>query len=56
MVRTSGDAAALGGAVRDVVRRAAPHLPVFDMRPLEEYVWESRATQRFTMPVSACMA
>jgi putative ABC transport system permease protein len=59
MIRADGDAAALGSAVRAAVRKASPHLPVFDMRPLDDYVARSRATERFTIVLAtafACLA
>jgi hypothetical protein len=56
MVRTDGDATALAGAIRELVHEAGPQLPVFDMRPLSDYVSESRATQRFTMILAAAFA
>jgi predicted permease len=56
MVRTDGDPAALGAAVREVVRKMGPQVPVFDMRPLAEYVSISRATQRFTMLLAGAFA
>ena len=56
MVRTDGDAAALGTAVRAIVRTASPHLPVFDMRPLDDYVARSRAMQRFTIVLAGAFA
>jgi predicted permease len=56
VVRADGDPAALAPAVRDVVHRASPSLPVFDVRPLSVYVAGSRATQRFTMVLAAAFA
>lgn len=56
VLRTDGDPAAWGGAVRAVVAQTAPQLPVFDMRPLGDYVRTSRATARFTMLVAGGFA
>jgi predicted permease len=56
VVRADTDPVALAAAVRDVVRKAGPHLPVFDVRPLGDYVSESRATQRFTIVLAAGFA
>jgi predicted permease len=56
MIRADGDAASLAAAVRNVVRKADPHLPVFDVRPLADYVSASRATQRFTMVLAGAFA
>ncbi|HEV3483884.1 MAG TPA: FtsX-like permease family protein, partial [Vicinamibacterales bacterium] len=56
MIRADGDAAALGAAVRETVRKLAPHAPVFDMRPLQDYVAASRAPQRFTIVLAAAFA
>jgi putative ABC transport system permease protein len=56
MIRADGDASALGAAVRAAARTASPHLPVFDMHPLDEYVSASRATERFTIVLAAAFA
>jgi putative ABC transport system permease protein len=56
MIRADGDAASLGAAVREAVRKANAQLPVFDMRPLDDYVARSRAMQRFTLVLAAAFA
>lgn len=56
VVRTTGDPAALAGAARQAVARLDPLLPVYDMRPLEEYLVGARAAQRFTTIVAAAFA
>jgi predicted permease len=56
LVRVEGEPAAAGAAIRDVVRKSAPHVPVFDMRPLADYVSDARATQRFTILLAGAFA
>jgi predicted permease len=56
VVRTSGDPSELAAAVRRVVNTLDPLLPVYDMRPLAEYVVGARAAHRFTMILAATFA
>jgi predicted permease len=56
LLRTSGDPAALGGAVRAIVRELDPALPVFGIEPLRETVAGSLAQRRFTMMVLGSFA
>jgi putative ABC transport system permease protein len=56
VLRTTGDPAALSGPVREVIRRLDPQLPVYDMRPAEEYLVAARSAQRFTMLLGASFA
>jgi predicted lysophospholipase L1 biosynthesis ABC-type transport system permease subunit len=56
LVRTTGDAAALASPVRQRVAAIDPQLPVYDIRPLREYVESARAAQRFTMLLAAIFA
>ena len=56
IVRTTGDAAALSAAVRQVVATLDPTLPVYDLRPLDDYVVSARAAQRFTTIIAATFA
>jgi ABC-type antimicrobial peptide transport system permease subunit len=56
VVRSAGDPAALSPAVRDLVGRMSPQLPVFDVRPLADYVSDARATQRFTVLLAGAFA
>jgi putative ABC transport system permease protein len=57
LVKTNeDDPAALAPAVRDAVRRVAPSMPVFAMRPLAAYVDEARATHRFVMLLGGAFA
>jgi putative ABC transport system permease protein len=56
VVRTDGDATALAGTVREVVGRLDPQLPVYDMRPLDDYVANARAAQRFATILAAAFA
>jgi putative ABC transport system permease protein len=55
-VRTSGDPSALVPVVRRVVAALDPRLPVYDARPLAEYVVGARAAQRFTTILAATFA
>ena len=56
IVRTSGDPAALAAAARQVVAKLDPKLPVYDLRPLDEYVVGARGAQRFTTILAAAFA
>jgi predicted permease len=56
LVRTSGDPAGPGGAIRDVVRQLDPQLAVYDVRSLAAYAGAARATRRFTMVLAAAFA
>jgi putative ABC transport system permease protein len=56
VVRTGGDPAALAGTVRSVVAALDPQLPVYDIRPLDEYVTGARAAQRFATVLAAAFA
>jgi predicted permease len=49
LLRVRGDPAALGPALRAVIRRVDPALPVFDMESLEHTLGRSVGQQRFTM-------
>jgi putative ABC transport system permease protein len=49
MARTSGEPAALGGTVRQVLRDLDKGLPAFDISPLDEILEESMAQRRFSM-------
>jgi len=48
VVRT-GDPVSAGEPLRDVVRRVAPGVPVFDVRTMEERLGASLSTARFNM-------
>jgi putative ABC transport system permease protein len=56
VVRTDGDAPALAGTVREIVGQLDPQLPVYDMRPLDAYVANARAAQRFATILAAAFA
>jgi predicted permease len=47
-VRTTGDPSALAPAVRAVVRRVAPHAPVFDVRSMSARIATASAQTRFS--------
>lgn len=56
VIRTAGDPADLAAAVRARVREVAAQAPVFDVRPLSEYLIAARSGQRFTMLLAAAFA
>jgi len=56
VVRAGGDPAARSAAVRQIVTTIDPQLPVYDLRPLDEYVVGARAAQRFTTIIAAAFA
>lgn len=56
MIRTSAAPASSSGPIRAAVAALDPQLPVFDVRPLSDYVVGARATQRFTMLLAAVFA
>jgi putative ABC transport system permease protein len=49
VVRTAGDPSSAGAPLRDVVRRVAPDVPLFDVRTMEERLGASLSTARFNM-------
>jgi len=56
VLRTTGDPAALSGPVRDVIRKLDPQLPIYDMRPAEQYLVSARSAQRFIMLLATSFA
>jgi putative ABC transport system permease protein len=54
--RTAGDPSALAPAVRAVVRRVAPHAPVFDIRSMSARVATASAQTRFSAVLLALFA
>jgi predicted permease len=56
IVRTTGDPAGLAASVRQVVATLDPTLPVYDLRPLDDYVVGARAAQRFTTIIAGTFA
>lgn len=56
LVRLTNDAGPGAGALRGAVRRVDPALPVYDMRPLDEYVDRARSAQRFTLMLAMLFA
>ena len=55
-VRAGGDPAQLGRSVRETVARLDPRLPVYDLRPLEDYLGAARAASRFTLLLASSFA
>ncbi len=51
-----GDPAAVSAAIRGAVRALDPELPVYDMRPLTDYVVAARAAQRFASVLALVFA
>jgi predicted permease len=56
VVRSELDPSALSRTVRETVAALDPELPVYDIRPLDEYVAAARASQRFAMLLAAAFA
>jgi hypothetical protein len=56
VLRTDSDAASLAPAVRAALARLDPELPLYDMRPLADYVVAARAVRRFTAVLAAAFA
>jgi predicted permease len=56
LVRTPGDPASLVPAVRETVRTLDPALPIYDVRPLDDYVTRARALRAFTAFLAALFA
>jgi putative ABC transport system permease protein len=56
VVRTSGDAAELAGAVRDAVRAVDPTIPVYDVSTMQEQVSRSMLAQRLSGSLIAVFA
>ncbi len=50
-VKTSGDAAALAGVIRDAVRETDASLPLFNIKPMEAMIGKSLAPRRFLLRV-----
>jgi putative ABC transport system permease protein len=57
VLRASGDdPAALAAPLRAVVARLDPQLPVYEVRPLADYVVAARGAQRFTLLLAGAFA
>jgi hypothetical protein len=56
VVRTDRPAADIAGDLRSSVARVDPRVPIYDVRPLEEYVDSARALRRFAMLLAAAFA
>lgn len=56
VVKAGDGASALTAPVREAVRRVDAALPIYDVRPLEEYVAQAQAIRRFTALVAAVFA
>jgi predicted permease len=55
-IRTSSDQASVAAAVRAMVTRLDPDLPIRDLRPLGEFVSAAKAPTRFVLTVLAAFA
>jgi predicted permease len=55
-VRTTGDPAQVGAAVRAAVKAVDPGLPIYEEQPLAAYLERAREVQRFTMILVAVFA
>jgi predicted permease len=56
VVRTTSEPAVLAPAIRDVARGLDAALPVYDVRPIDDYVAAARAPSRFTMVIALTFA
>jgi putative ABC transport system permease protein len=56
VVRAERDPSTLAAEVRAAVAALDPRLPLYDMRPLDDYVQAARSTRRFTMLLAAAFA
>ena len=56
VVRTTGDPSAWIAPVRQAIARLDPLQPLYEARPLDDYVFEASASQRFTMILVAAFA
>jgi putative ABC transport system permease protein len=56
MVRADLDPSALSRSVREIVAGLDPELPVYDVRPFDEYATAARASQRFATQLVAAFA
>jgi ABC-type antimicrobial peptide transport system permease subunit len=55
-VRSNRDAASLAPDIRAAIARLDPRLPIYDVRPMGNYIESARATRRFTMQLAAAFA
>jgi putative ABC transport system permease protein len=55
-VRTTGDPASLVPAVRQALAGIDPQIPIFDVRPFDEYLRGAAAGRRFTMMLAVAFA
>jgi predicted permease len=56
IVKAAGDPSAVMPAVRDVLKKLDPTLPIYDVRPLAAYSENANATRQFTMLLSVVFA
>lgn len=56
VLRTSGDPAVLVAPLRSIVARLDPELPVYETRPLGDYLVATRSAPRFTMMLAGTFA
>ncbi|HEU5399790.1 MAG TPA: ABC transporter permease [Terriglobales bacterium] len=56
VVRTKGDAGSVAPAMRAAVASLDPSIPLYDVRPLDEYVSRSAAQSRFQAVLLTCFA
>lgn len=55
-VRTTGDPSALAGTLREAIRRVAPTMPVYDVRPMSTRVAAARGQAQFSAVVLGLFA
>jgi hypothetical protein len=56
VVKSGTEPAGLAGPIRETVAAMDPQLPVYDVRPLDEYVTSAKSAQRFTTVLAALFA
>lgn len=56
VIRGGGDAGTLAREIRAAVAGLDPRVPIYDVRPMQDYFDRARATRRFTMQLAAVFA
>ena len=56
VVRTTADPAGLAAPIRREIQSLAPHLPIYDVRTMSEYLSSSLSTERFALTIIGIFA
>jgi predicted permease len=56
VMRTSSDPTALAAEIRAVVTKFDPQLPIYDVRPMDNYIGSAMSIRRFTMLIAMIFA